>query len=261
MDLLHADATVAGGLAIYTFEGADVRICDRDGNPWFVAADVCRVLDIGNPSQAASRLDDDERDDLCLTDTIGRQQRYAIVSESGLYTLILRSRQAVTPGTVQHRFRKWVTAEVIPSIRKTGGYGQPDPMALLNDPAALRGLLAGYSEKVMVLQEQNAAMRPKVDALDRIATANGSLCITDAAKVVQVSPKVLFDYLRAHDWIYRRAGTAEDVAKQHRINSGLMEHKITTVIHPDGTEKIRTQARVTPKGMSVLAAAMKAVKG
>lgn len=109
-----------------------VRSVLRAGEPWFVLADVCRVLEIGNPSDAARRLDDDERttaDTLDIIEGIGgcaadrRAQSYTLINESGLYTLILRSHGATTPGTVQHRFRKWVTAEVLPTIRKTGGYG------------------------------------------------------------------------------------------------------------------------------------------
>lgn len=100
--------------------------------PWFVAADVCRVLGIENHRDALGRLDDDERGSVKV-DTLGGPQELAAVNESGLYTLILRSRAATTPGTLQHRFRKWVTAEVLPAIRRTGGYSlnrkQPDHRA------------------------------------------------------------------------------------------------------------------------------------
>lgn len=98
------------------------RIIDRDGEPWFVLADVCRECGIANPRDAASRLDDDEKDGVGITDAIGREQRQTIISESGLYSLILSSR---VPGA--KRFKKWVTAEVLPSIRKTGRYGRGTP--------------------------------------------------------------------------------------------------------------------------------------
>jgi prophage antirepressor-like protein len=108
----------------FLFEGeAMVRVVDRDSAPWFVVADVCRVLEIKNPTQAAEALDDDER----AMFNIGRQGEANCVSEGGLYTLVLRSRDATKPGTVAHRFRKWVTGEVLPAIRQTGGYEAPAP--------------------------------------------------------------------------------------------------------------------------------------
>jgi len=99
-------------------------VIQRDGQPWFVAADVCRCVGIGNNRDAISVLDDDEKG-VALTDTLGGPQEVAAVNESGLYALILRSRKAVTPGTVQHRFRKWVTADVLPALRQSGRYGAP----------------------------------------------------------------------------------------------------------------------------------------
>lgn len=112
-----------------SFEGAEVRLFDHNGEPWFVAADVCAVLDIKNTSQAVSALDDDERSML----NIGRQGKAHVINESGLFALILRCRDAMTAGTVPHRFRKWVTGEVLPSIRKTGAYHQEAPASLTFD--------------------------------------------------------------------------------------------------------------------------------
>jgi prophage antirepressor-like protein len=109
----------------FIFEGESlIRVVEMDSQPWFVAADVCRVLGIDKHRDAVARLDDDERGSVEV-DTPGGRQAVAAISEGGLYTLILRSRQATTPGTVQHRFRKWVTAEVLPAIRKTGAYAGP----------------------------------------------------------------------------------------------------------------------------------------
>ena len=95
-----------------------VRVISKDGEPWFIAADVCKIIGLTNPSVAVQALDADERAKLNL----GRQGDATIISESGLYTLILRSRRATTPGTLPHRFRRWVTHDVLPTIRKTGGY-------------------------------------------------------------------------------------------------------------------------------------------
>lgn len=128
-----------------------------------------------------------------------------------------------------------------------------DPIEVLNDPAAMRGLLLTYTEKVLELEEKVAEQAPKVQALDRIATSDGSLCITDAAKTLQVQPKKLFAWLRENRWIYRRAGATTDIAYQDRIMVGLLEHKTTLVVTSDGSERSVTQVRVTPKGMAKLA--------
>lgn len=115
-----------------------VRSLTRDREPWFIAADVCRVLGINNVSAALEKLDPDEKG-IISTDTLGGAQDTLIVAESGLYTLILRSRAATTPGTLPHRFRKWVTAEVLPTIRKTGNYGKGREKAI--NPAADRHVI------------------------------------------------------------------------------------------------------------------------
>lgn len=130
---------------------------------------------------------------------------------------------------------------------------QPDPMQVLADPAALRQALLTYSERVMHLEAANAEMQPKVDAFSRIAEAEGSLCITSAAKHLQLQPKVLFAWLSEHRWIYRRAGGTAWLAYQDKLQAGLLEHKVTTVARGDGSEKVVEQVRVTPKGLVRLA--------
>ena len=107
-----------------------VRVVHRKGEPWFVAKDVCAALGIKNSRDAISVLDADEVGGVGLTYTPSNQhgtfdpvqQEVTVISESGLYTLILRSRQATTPGTVAHRFRRWVTGEVLPQLRRAGAY-------------------------------------------------------------------------------------------------------------------------------------------
>jgi len=128
-----------------------------------------------------------------------------------------------------------------------------DPIAVLNNPAALRQALLTYTEKVIALEETVQAQAPKLAALDRIATADGSMCITDAAKHLQVRPKDLFGYLVENKWIYRRQGKKSYLAYQTRIQQGVMEHKVTTQINCDGVERVYEQARVTPKGIAKLA--------
>jgi len=110
-----------------TSEGDNlIRCIQIAGEPWFVVVDICRVLGIKQPTRAVEKLDKDE---LGVTDihTKAGLREHLIVSESGLYTLILRSHAAVTPGTAAHRFRKWVTSDLIPAVRKTGGYNTASP--------------------------------------------------------------------------------------------------------------------------------------
>lgn len=126
------------------------------------------------------------------------------------------------------------------------------PALDLNNPADLRLLLANYANDNLELQGQIADLTPKAEALDRIAMAEGSLCITDAAKTLQVQPKVLFAYLRSHRWIYSRPG-GDNIAYQSHLASGVLEHKTTTIHRSDGSEKVTTQVRVTPKGLTRLA--------
>ncbi|WP_426345186.1 BRO-N domain-containing protein [Alcaligenes sp. HNGD-HTN06] len=112
---------IATSPSVFNFESHAVRIIMFEGEPWFVATDVCRALKLSNPSKATASLDEDERSNLKLD----RGGSLVVVSESGMYTLALRCRDAVKPNTVPHRFRKWITSEVLPSLRRTGGYGTP----------------------------------------------------------------------------------------------------------------------------------------
>jgi anti-repressor protein len=128
-----------------------------------------------------------------------------------------------------------------------------DPMQVLNDPAMMRRLLLTYSEKVLTLQAENAVLTPKAQALNRIAVANGSLCITDAAKTLQVQPRKVFAVLQEQRWIYRRVGCEHWIGYQDKLQQQLLEHKTTTVSRSDGSEKIVAQVRITPKGLSKLA--------
>lgn len=108
--------------AVFKFESATpIRMFNIDGNPWFAASDVCKALGLTNSRMSLKALDDDEKG-VSSTYTVKGAQNVSVINESGLYTLILRCRDAVTPGTIPYRFRKWVTSEVLPQIRKTGRY-------------------------------------------------------------------------------------------------------------------------------------------
>lgn len=127
-----------------------------------------------------------------------------------------------------------------------------DPMQLLSDPNLLRNALLTYSEKVIELEQKVEVMQPTVEAFDRIATADGSLCLTDTAKALQMRPKDFISLLNRKQWIYKRAGTAHYVGYQDKVQSGYLEHKVTEVTRGDGSTKITEQVRVTPKGLTKL---------
>lgn len=137
---------------------------------------------------------------------------------------------------------------------------QPDPMEVLNDPAAMRGLLLTYADKVIALEETVAEQAPKVAAHERIASADGSLCMRDAAKVLQIRPIDLRNWLIVNQWIYGRPGHQGWLAYQNRIQQGVMTHKVTTLLREDGTEKIVEQVRVTPKGLTRIGEALASTK-
>jgi len=130
---------------------------------------------------------------------------------------------------------------------------EQDPMKALNDPAAMRGILLTYTEKVLALEEEVKEAAPKVAGFDRIATADGLTCITDTAKTLQIRPKDLFLWLSENKWIYRRQGGKGWIGYQNRIQQGVLHHKVTMVSTSDGREKVTEQVLITPKGLTRLA--------
>lgn len=164
----------------HLFDGHVVRVILIGGLPWFVAADVCAALGVKNPTQAIAALDDDERSML----NIGRQGEANIVSESGLYTLTLRSRGATKPGSTAHRFRRWVTGDVLPTVRRTGQYGAP---AIPEDlPSALRFAAELAEQKAIAEAERDHAIATKAEIgskREATAMATASAASRDADRL------------------------------------------------------------------------------
>lgn len=144
------------------------------------------------------------------------------------------------------------TARLVDRWQELEARAHRDPMEVLADPAAMRGLLLTYTEKVLALEGRVAEQAPKVEAFDRIATSDGGMCVSNAAKHLQTRPKDLFAWLRAHRWIYRRAGGTAWLAYQERLQAGLLEHKVATIERGDGSVRTVEQVRVTPKGLARL---------
>lgn len=166
-------------IQIFSFKGAEVRAVMVDGAPQWVAIDVCSVLGIANHRDALARLDDDERDEVGLTDAIGREQVTATVNESGLYSLILSSRKKQAK-----EFKKWVTAEVLPSIRKTGSYALA-PVSETDKLAAtvnqLAGLLGGAVVEARSIAE--GANAKADEAVERLAAVEEQVKQTDPREI------------------------------------------------------------------------------
>ena len=231
----------------FNFEQHAVRVVTRDGEPWFVAADVCAVLAVGNTSDAVRRLDDDEKG-VDTIDTLGGRQEVGTINESGLYALILTSRKPEAK-----RFKKWVTGEVLPSIRRTGGYGLPAaPVIPQTLPDALR-LAADLAEGKERAESALAIAAPKAEALDRLTDATGNLTPRDAAKAIQVKPGELLTYMRNHGWLYRAGERLR--AYQPKIDSGMLVHKVTALPRDGAVDKLIDQVMVTPRGLAKLAVA------
>lgn len=251
----------------FNFDGQPVRIVTRDGEPWFVAADVCRVLDIGNPSQAVSRLDDDEKHTLTTNEggnikglgSFGAMP--VVINESGLYALVLTSRKPEAK-----RFKRWITWEVLPGIRRTGSYGRA-PVAVFdpNDPAALRAVLLGYTEKVQALQTENAGLlaengalgakvehfADKAETLDRIAARDGEAGLQQTSKEITGKANALIDWMSRNGWLFRRNDNSAWIGRQDKIDSGYLVVRE----RPSKQREDRThpQTMVTPKGRVKLA--------
>jgi anti-repressor protein len=234
-------------LVPFDFDGSPVRAFPIDGDPWFVGKDVAGALGYRNVQHAIRTHCKAARPvgvRETLTPTLDPQT--VIIPERDVFRLMLRSK---LPSA--ERFEELVVGTILPTIRKTGSFGAPAAPDL-RDPKVLLALLADYAETAITLKGQVAELAPAAAALDRIAVADGSMNITEAAKTLQVRPKELFTFLRRHGWVYRRAGSDHDVAYQDKIAAGLLEHKTATVERPDGSDKVVTQVRVTAKGLARL---------
>ena len=171
----------------------NVRVVERDGEPWFVAADVCKALEIANNRDALTRIDDDEKG-VALADTLGGKQEVTIVNEPGLYSLVLGSRKPEAKV-----FKRWVTHEVIPTIRKTGGYvqaGREEEFIERYFPAFsdetklimvkdLRAQVLALKADNAKQQAQLAEQQPKVEFADHVADSKTLLTVSAFAKIVQ----------------------------------------------------------------------------
>lgn len=224
----------------------EVRTIEKDGEPWFVAADVCKVLDLSNPTIAASRLDEDERAKFNL----GRQGETTIVSEAGLYTLVLGSRKPEAKA-----FKRWITHEVIPTIRRHGAYATETTIeSIIADPESGIKLLQALKAEQERRKEAEAiaeAQRPKALFADAVAASDNSILVGELAKIlrqngVETGQNRLFRWMRDNGYIMRYT----NVPTQYSMERGLMEVKERAINNPDGSVRITQTIKVTGKGQA-----------
>lgn len=233
----------------FYFNNAALRtLTDEAGEPWFVAKDVCDILEISNPSDALKRLDDDERSRFNL----GRQGETNIVNEAGLYALVLGSRKPEA-----HEFKRWVTHEVLPQIRRTGGY---IPASETDDDITILAKAVMIGQRTMEQQQRKiAAQQTRIDELqpkalfaDAVAASDGTCLVGELAKMLRqnglnIGQNRLFQLLR-DDGFFGKSGSNRNVPTQKAMDLGLFRIKETAVTHSDGHVTISRTPKVTGKG-------------
>ena len=236
----------------FTYEDTNVRtVATEDGTPWFVASDVAKILGYRMASDMTRRLDEDERGTRSVR-TLGGTQEMTVITESGLYSAILGSK---VEGA--RDFKRWVTHEVLPSIRKRGGYLTPEATEkALSDPDFIIQLATSLKEeraKRAALEAENEANKPKVLFADAVATSHTSILVGQLAKILnnngmKVGQNRLFKDLRARGYMSRRHGCDWNMPTQKSRDLDLFEIKESAHSQPDGTVRITKTAKVTGKG-------------
>ena len=222
----------------------NVRTLNLNGEPWFVAADVCKALELGNPSMTVERLDDDEKG-ISTIDTLGGKQRMAIINEPGLYSLVITSRKPEAKA-----FKRWITHEVIPAIRKHGVYITDEKLKLFAEhpellDALMKSLYAAHAENLRHRAERQTLL-PKSDYYDAFIHPECCTNLRATAKELKVPEKMFTAFLIRKRYLYRApSGTLLPYAKP--ASDGLFFVK--DYIAVNGHQGVYTL--VTPKGKSL----------
>jgi prophage antirepressor-like protein len=220
----------------FNFNGTELRAISRDGEPWFIASDVCTVLEHSNSRKAITSLEDDEKG-VTISDTPGGPQEFAIINESGLYSLVLRSRKPQAKA-----FKKWVTSEVLPAIRKTGGYQVASTAILPQDYATALRQLADKYEETEKLKLTIETQRPAVEYVERFVKADGLFGIRETAKILGVKQNAFVDLCQGGRVLFRENGSLQPYAKW--LDAGYFEVKTG-----EANEHAFKQTRFTSKGL------------
>ena len=231
----------------FDFDGSGIRTLTIGDEPYFVGKDVAQVLGYSNPRDAIAKHVDAEDKGVAKCDTLGGQQNQTVINESGLYSLILGSKLPEAK-----RFKRWVTSEVLPSLRRNGMYAMDE---LLDNPdLAINALqkLKEEREARRQLELQNAQMKPKALFAEAVETSSTSILIGDMAKLlrqngVEVGQRRLFDWLRTNGWLMK-TGESRNMPTQKAMEKGYFEIRERTISNPDGSVRITKTTKVTGKG-------------
>lgn len=246
---------LADDAGIMAFENATfgtIRAMSEGGDPWFVAKDVCGILGYANPSKAIA--DHVENEDKLNNETLSSlgQRGGWLINESGLYSLIFGSKKPEAKA-----FKRWVTHEVLPAIRRTGGYiaakADDTPEEIM--ARALRiadDTMRRQKARIEGLAAENAELRPKALFADAVAASDGTCLVGELAKMlrqngVDIGQNRLFGWLRDNGWL-GRSGCNRNVPTQRAMDMGLFRIKETAVTHSDGHVTVTRTPKVTGKG-------------
>lgn len=237
----------------FDFRGAALRtLTDEAGEPWFVLKDCMSILDLGNPTETVKMFDKDEFSTTEVIDSIGRRQQTYIISEPGLYRLVMKSRKPEAK-----EFQRWVTHEVLPQIRKTGGYipttDADDDMTILAK-AVMIGQRTMEAQKQRIAEQQTriVELEPKARFADAVAASDGTCLVGELAKMLRqngmdIGQNRLFRLLQADGYL-GKSGSNRNVPTQRAMDLGLFRIKETTVTHADGHTTVSRTPKVTGKG-------------
>ena len=225
-------------------------LVDSQGAPAFVAKDVCLALGIGKYRDAVSTIDDDERGSV-LVDTPGGKQQMATVTEPGFYKLVMRSRKPEAKA-----FQRWVTHEVLPALRRDGGYmvarDETPEQTMARAVLLAQQTIDRQKRRIAGLEAENEEMRPKALFADAVAASDGTCLIGEFAKMlrqngVSIGQNRLFAMLR-EDGYLGKAGQNRNVPTQRSMELGLFRIKETAITHSDGHVTINRTPKLTGKG-------------
>lgn len=239
-------------------EFGSIRTVMINNEPWFVGKDVAEVLGYSNPRDALKKHVDSEDKGVANCDTLGGSQELTIINESGLYSLILSSKLPTAK-----EFKRWVTSEVLPSIRKHGAYMTANTLeqALLSPDYLIRlaTALKNEQEQRKLLEEKNEQQRskieedkPKVIFAEAVETAKTSILVGELAKIlkqngVATGQKRFFEWLRSNGYLIK-SGSDKNMPTQRSMELGLFEIKETAIAHSDGHTTVQKTPKVTGKG-------------
>lgn len=243
------------GITPFAYGDQQARVVTRDGEPWFVARDVCDVLAITNAGNVLATLDEDERSSIHIADGTSGNPNKALVSEAGLYSLILRSRKPEAKA-----FKRWVTHDVLPSIRKRGGYLTPEAAEkALTDPDFIIRLATSLKEertRRQAAEAQIEADAPHTRFGRTVSGTDGDLLVKQVADLITqggrpISGVTLFKWLRGHGWLCNNQGRLWNAPTKWALGKGYVRTTVTVISTPNG-DKEKTTPYIATAGQEDL---------